>query len=621
MERRVLLAISLSFLVLFAYQQFVAPPPQVVPPRNGSATPQSGVLPGGGVPGGATAIAPQGGTLPPGNGTTAAPILPAAPAPPVVGDTDEREIAIETQKVRAVFTNRGARLTHWILKEYKDDQGRPLDLIPESLPPQLPRAFSLRLEDAAATARLNEALYKVSGVEGTTVDATAQPATVTFELETADGLRARKIFVFEPDSFIVSVSVDVMQGAQTLNPFIEWGPGLGDAIARTQAGSFLSPNYMYKAQAIYYTDGDVEREAGTGLGSGIVREGTFRWAGVDDHYFISAVLQPPAPTRLEFVPLAIPATTTPPLVGDYVAWSVRFPNPPQGVNFYVGPKHLDVMRAIDPEFTRAIYFGMFAWLAAPLLDALRWVHGYVGDWGWSIVVLTILINLAMFPLRHKSVVSMRRMQELQPQMKAIQERYAKYKITDPERQKMNTEVMELYKSRGVNPASGCVPMLLTMPFLFAFYAMLGQAIEIRGERFFWINDLSTADPLYITPVLMGLTMFWQQKITPTTADPTQQKIMMFMPVMITVTMLFAPSGLVIYWLVSNVWAIGQQYLTNKLIGPARVPGVPGAGGPKPKEPKTPKDIVVQKMPERQATEPVTTEHTQMKPAKRAKTKS
>ena len=129
--------------------------------------------------------------------------------------------------------------------------------------------------------------------------------------------------------------------------------------------------------------------------------------------------------------------------------------------------------------------------------------------------------------------------------------------------------MGLYRSKGVNPASGCVPMLLTLPFLFAFYAMLGQAIEIRGENFWWINDLSKLDPLFITPALMGISMFWQQKITPTTADPTQQKIMMFMPIMITVTMLFAPAGLVIYWLVSNVWTIGQQYFTNWLLGPGR----------------------------------------------------
>ena len=130
---------------------------------------------------------------------------------------------------------------------------------------------------------------------------------------------------------------------------------------------------------------------------------------------------------------------------------MRFPSPPENVRFYVGPKQLDVMRSIDPEFTRAIYFGMFAWLAAPLLDGLKWVHGFVGNWGWSIIVLTILINLAMFPLRHKSVKSMRRMQEIQPQMKAIQDRYAQYKITDPERQKMNPEVMELYKTQGRQP--------------------------------------------------------------------------------------------------------------------------------------------------------------------------
>ena len=164
---------------------------------------------------------------------------------------------------------------------------------------------------------------------------------------------------------------------------------------------------------------------------------------------------------------------------------------------------------------------------------------------------------------------MRKMQELQPQMKAIQDRYAKYKITDPERQKMNTEVMELYKARGVNPASGCVPMLLTMPFLFAFYAMLSQAIEISGAPFVgWIHDLRRADPYYITPLLMGVTMFWQQKMTPTTADPTQQKVMMFMPFMFTVMFLPQPGGLAIYWLVSNLWGIGQQYFTNYLIGAA-----------------------------------------------------
>jgi len=592
MERRVLLAISLSFLVLFLYQRFVIPAraPQSGPaqaPVNATASQPSAAAP-------VAASPPR--NISPGN-VTAAPFVPRPPTPPVIGDAEEREIVVETQKVRAVFTNRGARLRHWILKGFQNDRGEPLDLVPENIPPSLPLPYSLRVDDAATTARLNETLYR-SSIDGTPesaqsgahgvngyVDATTQSVTLTFDLETAEGLRAKKVFTFDPTTYVLTFSTNVSHGPQPVNPIIDWGPGLGDDIARTQPGSFLSPNYIYQAQAIYYADGDVERVPATGLGNGTVREGAFRWAGIDDHYFISAVLQPPAPLRLEYQTVQIPSLTTPPQVGRYVICSVQFPSPPENVRFYIGPKQLDVMRSIDPEFTRAIYFGMFAWLAAPLLEALKWVHRFVGDWGWSIIVLTILINLAMFPLRHKSVVSMRRMQELQPQMKAIQERYAKYKVTDPERQKMNQEVMALYRSKGVNPASGCVPMLLTLPFLFAFYAMLGQAIEIRGQGFGWIPDLSRSDPFYVTPLLMGLTMFWQMKIQPSTADPTQQKIMMFMPVMITVTMLFAPSGLVIYWLVSNVFSIGQQYFTNYLIGPPKVHNVRPPAERRVKEPK------------------------------------
>jgi YidC/Oxa1 family membrane protein insertase len=205
----------------------------------------------------------------------------------------------------------------------------------------------------------------------------------------------------------------------------------------------------------------------------------------------------------------------------------------------------------------------------PLRNALKWVHGYLGNYGWSIIALTILINVAMFPLRHKSVVSMRRMQELQPEVKAIQDRYAKLKMSDPARQKMNVELMNLYRERGVNPASGCVPMLLTFPVLFAFYAMLSVAIEIRGAPFIgWIHDLASNDPLFIWPVVMGITMLIQQKMTPNAmTDPMQARMMMMMPVVFSVMLAWAPSGLVLYWTASNIWTIGQQALTNKLIGP------------------------------------------------------
>ena len=172
---------------------------------------------------------------------------------------------------------------------------------------------------------------------------------------------------------------------------------------------------------------------------------------------------------------------------------------------------------------------MFSVIVVPLLRSLKWVNGYVGNYGWSIVVLTIIIQIILFPLQHKSIVSMRKMQEIQPQMKAIQDRYAKYKATDPEKQNMNKEVMALYREKGVNPASGCVPILLTMPLLLAMWAMLQTSIELRGASFLWIRDLTLRDPFYISPVLMGATQFWQQKITPATgADPAQQKMMMVM---------------------------------------------------------------------------------------------
>jgi YidC/Oxa1 family membrane protein insertase len=226
---------------------------------------------------------------------------------------------------------------------------------------------------------------------------------------------------------------------------------------------------------------------------------------------------------------------------------------------------------------RAIDFGIFDWMVVPLLSGLKWLYAYIGNYGWAIIALTILLNLALFYPRHKSVVAMRKMQAIQPEMKAIQERYANLKATDPAKQKMNTEIMNLYRERGVNPASGCVPMLFTMPVLLAFYSLLSMSIELRGAPFVgWIRDLSAADPFFVIPALMGITMFWQQKITPSAADPTQQRIMMIMPVMFTAMMAFSPSGVVLYWFVSNLWAIGQQYFTIWLLGPPVVATVRAA---------------------------------------------
>jgi YidC/Oxa1 family membrane protein insertase len=552
MERRFFVAILLSFVVLYVYQAVFVPPPPTAPVGSGTASQ---------APEGQKPATPEAGDTR--NPETA--VQPVVEPPSVEGEEREREIVVDTSTVQVVLTNRGGRVLRWRLKAFQDQVGNPVDLVPTDVPPDQPRPFSLIVDDAALTQRLNSALYRVSGDTDGRVDATSQSARVVFEFEGADGLRVRKEFAFAPTNYVVSFSATAGEGTTALQPAVAWGPALGDAGAIAAGGSFLTGNYTQPPEAIFHRDSDVERILADGLAEEGIQEGQFRFAGVDDHYFIAAAVEP-GQARLEYRPVTLPGPGT--ATRQLLSHTIRPNQPIQGLRYFVGPKQFDVLQAVDPEFTKAINFGMFRVFCVPLLNALKWVHGYLGNWGWAIIGLTILINLAIAPLRHKSVVSMRKMQALQPQLKAIQDHYAGLKVTDPARQKMNTEIMNLYREKGVNPASGCVPMLLTMPILFAFYSLLSQAIELRGAEFgLWIKDLSEHDPYYVTPVLMAVTMFWQQKITPSTADPAQQKIMMMMPLMFGVMFLWVPSGLVIYWFVGNLWAIGQQYFTNWMIGP------------------------------------------------------
>jgi YidC/Oxa1 family membrane protein insertase len=296
-----------------------------------------------------------------------------------------------------------------------------------------------------------------------------------------------------------------------------------------------------------------------------VYEGQFTFAGVDNHYFAAVALPGPGETRVDYR-----AVSTVNSEHDLVAFDLTVDDGVAEIPMFIGPKDFDILAVVHPDLVRVIDFGWLSMLVVPLHRTLKWIYGFLGNYGWSIILLTVLINIVIFPLRHKSVVSMRKMQELQPEMKAIQARYADLKATDPGKQKMNQEVMELYRKHGANPASGCLPMLLTMPILFAFYRLLSMAIEIRGAPFmFWITDLSMHDPFYVTPVVMGASMVVQQRLQPSAADPTQQKIMMMMPVMFTFMFLWAPGGLVIYWLTSNVIGIGQTLITNRIAGPPR----------------------------------------------------
>jgi YidC/Oxa1 family membrane protein insertase len=547
MERRVFVAILLSFAVLYGYQALFVPPQRpavdVVEPKQRSEQP-----------------------LPP-PPSTPTPEKPSEPEPAAqISETSEREILVDTATSQIVLSNRGGRVLHFRLKDYRDSAGDPVDLVPSGVPPDQPRPFTLVVDDPAVTNRLSGALYRVTGDDGGRVDASSQPKAISFEYQDAAGLHVRKDFRFDPKNYVVAFSSKVSSSGQELNPTIAWGPGLGDAGANAGGGSFFTGNYVQPPQAIYHKDGDVERIAASSVLEQPAYDGPFLFVGIDDHYFLAAAINP-GDVRAEFKPLTLPGQIAD-TQRQLLTASYRFPKPPQDVRFFVGPKQFDALQTVDPELVRAIWFGVFGFLAVPLLTALKWVYAFIGNYGWAIIILTILLNLAIFPLRHKSLVSMRKMQALQPQLKAIQDRYSGLKMTDPGRQKMQTEIMGLYKEKGVNPASGCLPMLLMMPLLFAFYSLLSQAIELRGASFGgWIKDLSEHDPLYITPVLMALTMFWQQKVTPSTADPAQQRVMMLMPLMFGFMFLWAPSGLVLYWFVGNLFAIGQQYFTNWWIGP------------------------------------------------------
>ena len=557
MERRLLLASFLTLIVIYGYQLLF-----VKAPQPGASTPSTQAETTA-VPGAATAAAQK----------SAAPGQPSEgvsqQAEATVSEPMPREVVVETAEVQAVLSNKGAQVLHWRLKNYKDTNGQPVDLVPSDVPASEPKPFALALDDSRLTALGRDAVYRVTGDTAGRVDATTTPRTLVFEYADSLGFHVRKEFGFEPATYIVQFSAVVSNGSTSLNPTVQLGPSLGDLTPQPSNTGFFRRATQAPPEALVHTNGKVTRTAFGRIAPENVQEGAFRFVGVDDLYFMAAVVGQTR-TKAVYRPLTVPVTTD--TQRQLIAASFKFDQSPSRVRFFIGPKQFDLLQRIDSELVRAVNFGIFGWLAVPLLGGLKWLHGFTGNWGWSIVLLTVLINLAIFPLRHKSVVSMRRMQEIQPQLKAIQDRYSALKVTDPARQKMNEEIMALYRQKGANPASGCVPMLLTIPVLFAFYALLSQAIELRGAPFAgWITDLSRPDPLFVFPLLVTITMVWQQRLTPTTMDPAQQRIMMFMPVMFGFIFLTTAAGTVLYWFVSNLWAIGQQYFTTWLIGPPAIP--------------------------------------------------
>jgi YidC/Oxa1 family membrane protein insertase len=536
-ERRLLLAVALSFLLLIAYRWLYPPPPPLPAERAGA-------------PVSAPSAAPTPALKP------AAPAeAPAAPEPGIA-DSLERRIEVNGPDLQLAFSNRGARLLSWRLAAFKDARGAPEDLVRPSgdLWP-----LAIETGDAELDGRLREALFQPST---DVLQLAGTPAELSFRW--AEGaLAAEKRLSFRPGSPLVAVQVSLRRSGQPLPVRIVWGPGLGQASEAERAvQGYQAPH------AVFFGSNGVERVPADKLAGTPRTVSALRWVGVESQYFTALLVPPQAPgaAELRAAPVPGPAGDAEPV--PVVA--LQHPPGAEPVLVYAGPKDHATLARLGHELVAVVPVGDWIGpIVVPLIRLLRWVNGHVGNYGWSIVVLTLLINLAMAPLRHYSIANSLKMAKLAPEMRVIQERYRKVPALDPRRQDMQREVAELYARHGMNMGTqmlvGCLPLLLTMPFLFAFYRVLQVAIELRGASFLWIPDLSQKDPLYVTPVLMGVSMLVMQRMMPTAMDPAQQRMMTLMPLILVVMFFAAPGGLNLYWLASNVCSIVQQAVTMNIV--------------------------------------------------------
>jgi YidC/Oxa1 family membrane protein insertase len=543
-ERRLLLAVALSLLVLTGYQLLFAPPPTPRPsPAAATTTP------------GAPATAPTAGAVAPSAPVSLPPVAPVAVAR--VADDRERRVEVQGQDLLVAFANKGARLLSWKLEHFRDARGRAEEMVLAA--GDSSRSLDLETGDEQVDARLREALFKPS-VELLQVREGAENE-LAFEWAEGD-LEARKVLRFPTRGYLVEVVASVRRAGRELPLKALWGPGVGNpTAAEMEVQGYIAP------QGVYLGPEGVERTPADDVGPVRPLPGA-RWVGLESQYF-TALWVPPSPaTPAELRTMVLPALEEGRARQGVLAAVGVDPTAP--VLLYVGPKDHQVLARAGHDLSRVVDVGDYIGpIVVPLMALLRWAHTVTDNYGWAIVLLTIFINLAMAPFRHYSIANGLKMARLAPEMRTIQERYRKVPLLDPKRQEMQQEIAELYgrhgMSMGTQMAVGCVPILLTMPFLIAFYTVLQVAIELRGAPFLWISDLSQKDPYFITPVLMGLSMFVMQKMVPTTMDPAQQRIMMIMPVVLSGMFLWAPAGLNLYWLASNMCSIVQQGLTMRLL--------------------------------------------------------
>ena len=545
-DKRVVIAFALSFGMLVLWRVFFVKEP--APPPKPSASPQVSTTAG--------------------QPTTAVPtaVKPPVPVPlPVVAGSKAEEIVVESDLYRLTFSTQGAVLKSWVLKKYRDQKENPLDVVNGPACGKLGFPLNLSLADEAIENKANNAVYVATPLGA------SLRSPVKLEFTYSDGkVQVRKQFAFG-GGYEVRAEVSVFDGQRYLPVEVNWPGGFGD--------QSLPPAIVDSViQAVYGSPQDLTTVPQSKVKEDRLIPAPLQLAGMEDRYF-AGVFLPESPDqvflragRREWNPPDWKEKEKPrPLVLTLGSAQSK----PLAFRLFVAPKDLDALRSVKPPLDSLVDFGWFSFVAKPLFLGLRYIYErWVHNYGWAIVMLTVFINLAMFPLKLKSIRSAQEMQRIAPLVKSIQEKYKGYKFNDPRKQRMNQEIMKLYQEHHINPLGSCLPMLLQLPFLYGFYRVLDLSIELRHAPWIlWIKDLSQPDkfhlfglPLPILPTVMIITMYILQKMTPiATADPAQQRMMMIMPLVFGIMFYNFASGLVLYWLTGNIVGIAQQAFINKVM--------------------------------------------------------
>ena len=550
MEQRLLLAFILMFGVLLLSPYFL---PKSEEQKQQEAKKGQTAQPKQDTPAPAPASAPAPSAPAPATSAVAAAKVAAAPGN-VVGSAEEHP-TIETDLYKVRFSSRGAVVESWQLKKFKQGDGKKtLDLInPISLKHSEMYPFAIQFKDQKPNIDLRQSLY--------TVKKSPDGLGIEFEF-VQNGVASRKSFVFTKSNYLTGVTSVVTINNAAVGHLLSWRGGFGDS-------TVLKAHANQHTTRIAPTDSSPTVYDNSKGKNGPVQEGgTWTFAGLEDNYFAALFL----PKNSTYIEQQTWSDKLPVVEGEkdeelYIGSAIGLGGAINQFSLFVGPKDIEILRNVDPKLETVVDWGWFWFLAKPLFATLKWLtSSYIHSYGWAIITATVVINILLLPIKLTSMKNMKQMAAMQPEIARVNEKFAGVKMNDPRNNDKNAEVMAVYKKYGVNPAGGCLPMFLPIPFLFAFYKVLSLAIDLRGSEWLWVADLSQPETIAIRvlPLLMLGTQFWLQKMTPNASmDPSQAKMMMFMPLMMGFFFYGASSGLVLYWLTTNVVGIVQQYFFNK----------------------------------------------------------